>query len=237
MSRQTISPPRLNSQLATQLPNDGGVNPWWINALRPFCLFASNTILQFPMIFEMQQRALDQPDLLRREVLQDIPDSASEFTVLDYGCGSGTYAGLFDSKNYLGIDCSASMIARASAQHPNHRFICADNLDLIRESIGPVSHIFLVGVIHHLSEAALISILKALPKKREIRLLSIDTLKCDGGPGQLVQLFERGEYLRNENDHRRLLARISNQTSFKLVPYGKYFDLAVYRGVLKPEII
>jgi SAM-dependent methyltransferase len=237
MPNATASPNKSTCQPVELEPRQSvAADPLWLKALRPICLFLSNNILQFPLIFEMQQKALDQPELLRREVLQDIAEVGPEFTVIDYGCGSGTYAGLFDSRNYLGIDCSQAMIDRASNMHPDHTFVRADDIASIRERIGTVSHIFMIGVIHHLSEPALIAILQALPEHQEIKLLSIDTLKCDTFGGRIVQLFERGEFLRDEKDHRRLLARIADQRSYKRVPYGNWFELAVFRGVLKTHI-
>ncbi len=207
---------------------------------RKICLAASNAILQFPIIFELQQALLDQPDLLRREVEEEVRHLESlgqSFKVIDYGCGSGTYTGLFGAEHYLGIDCSEPMLERAADKHPNHAFIQATDLSGIRHSLEDVAHILMIGVIHHLPEWNLLSILSTLPKARPIRFLSIDTLKCTEGPGRIVQLFERGEYLRTEADHNRLLHRVANEISYKKVPYGRYFELAVFRGTVKTEIV
>ena len=192
-------------------PEDTGI-------IRKICLAASNAILQFPIIFEIQQALLDQPDLLRREVDEEVHNLQSlgeTFKVIDYGCGSGTYTGLFGAEHYLGIDCSEPMLMRAANQHPNHSFVQATDLSGIRHSLEDVSHILMIGVIHHLPEWNLLSILSSLPKNRPIRFLSIDTLKCPSGRGRIVQLFERGEFLREEADHKRLLARVANEISYK----------------------
>ncbi len=209
------------------------------NALRKLCLFLSNAILQFPQIFELQQQILNQPTLLRKEVEDEIASLKAEnvnVRVIDYGCGSGTYTGLFSPDNYLGIDCSLPMIKHAQKQHPQHKFLHADNLEGIKSNLEDVSAIFLVGVIHHLPENLLISILDCLPKTNKVRMLSIDTLKCNSGLGAIVQLFERGEFLRDERDHKRILDRIASQLSYKKVPYGSCFDLAVFRGIVRTDI-
>ncbi len=206
------------------------------SALRKLCLFLSNAILQFPLMFELQQKALDQPTLLRAEVEQELQSLGDDFMVIDYGCGSGTYTGLFSSKNYLGIDCSLPMLERAAVQHPQHSFVQASDLSGIQTKIGSVGKILMVGVIHHLPEDLLVSILKSLPKGRPIKMLSIDTIKCTSGPGWFVQLFERGEFLRTEIDHKRLLDRVSEEVSYKKVPYGRFFELAVYRGTIRQDI-
>lgn len=204
--------------------------------LRKLCLFVSQSILQFPLMFELQQKALDQPTLLRTEVEQELQSLGDDFMVIDYGCGSGTYTGLFSANNYLGIDCSLPMLERAAAKHPQHSFVQASDLSGIQSKLGTVGQILLVGVIHHLPEDLLVSILKTLPKGKPIKMLSIDTLKCAYGPGMFVQLFERGEFLRTEIDHKRLLDRVSVETSYKRVPYGRFFELAVYRGIIRQDI-
>lgn len=206
------------------------------NLLRRLCLFLSHSILQFPLMFELQQKALDQPTLLRAEVEQELRSLGDDFMVIDYGCGSGTYTGLFSSKNYLGIDCNLPMLERAATQHPDHSFVQASDLSGIRSKIGSVGQILMVGVIHHLPEDLLVSILQSLPKGQPIKMLAIDTLKCTSGPGWFVQLFERGEFLRTEIDHKRLLDRVSVETSYKKVPYGSFFELAVYRGTIRQDI-
>lgn len=207
---------------------------------RRICLFLSNTILQFPLIFELQQKSLNQPQLLRQEIeaeLKAVSDKNTSFRVLDYGCGSGTYTGLFPAQNYLGIDSNQSMLKRASQLHPDHSFIQATNLSGISTYVGDVTQVFMIGVIHHLSETDLLFILHGLSKTRPIKLLAIDTLQCTKGPGRFIQFFERGEFLRSEKEHLRLLSRVADQISYKKVPYGRFFELAVFRGIIKQDII
>lgn len=207
------------------------------NVLRRMCLWLSNLILQFPLMFELQQKSLSQPTLLRREVERDLYEYAnhgsSDYLVLDYGCGSGTYSGLCKPVNYLGIDCNKGMLERASAVNPDHSFVHATNLDGIGTTLNSVVHILMVGVIHHLSADDLIEILSAIPRDKEVKILAIDTLKSTNMLGRAVQLFERGEYLRSEEEHLNLLSAVATQTSYKRVPYGQLFELAVYRGTLK----
>lgn len=207
-----------------------------VSLFRRLCLWFSNLLLQFPIVFELQQQFFRQPELLRGEVAQELEAMLqvdSDFIVLDYGCGSGTYTGLFKSKNYIGIDENAGMIGRARELHPKHTFIKASNLSEIKEGIAHVNQVLMIGVIHHLAEEDLVDILSRLPGENPVRILAIDTLKSTSGIGGLIQLFERGEYLRTEPEHLRLLHRIADEVSYSTVPYGKWFNLAVFRGVVK----
>lgn len=209
----------------------------FFSLLRGLCLGLSNAILQFPIMFELQQKALSQPTLLRAEVEKELADlnrsNSGSYRILDYGCGSGTYSGLCDPAKYLGIDCNESMLARAAQNNPAHTFLKASSLTEISHNLDDVVHVLMIGVVHHLTEADFFNILAEIPTDRTVRLLTIDTLKCRSGLGWFVQLFERGDFLREESDHRRLLDHVAKETSYKKVPYGKYFELAVFRGEIR----
>lgn len=205
--------------------------------LRKICLQLSNAILQFPVVFELQQKSLSQPTLLRREVEDDLAkyeaSGESGYLILDYGCGSGTYSGLCNPDNYLGIDCNQGMLERAASQNPRHSFVNAENLDEIGSTLNSVVHILMVGVIHHLSAENFVQIMSAVPNRENVSILAIDTLRSTSLAGRAVQLFERGEYLREEREHLALLDRVAELKSYKRVPYGRFFELAVFRGVLR----
>lgn len=222
-----------NSGIEDRAPKQG-----LIGLLRAVCVTVSNSILQFPIMFELQQKALNQPSLLRNEVASEVDLmrlDGQDFLILDYGCGSGTYSGLVKPENYLGIDCNRAMLQRASDQHKDHRFVLASDLEGLQAELNEISHLLLVGVVHYLSEASVDKIFQGLPKNRPIKVLAIDTLKCKSGFGWLLQLFERGDFLRFESDHLRLLGKYTEQLSYKKVPYGNSFELAVYRGLIRVD--
>lgn len=208
------------------------------SALRRICLAISGALLQYPLLFEAQQLILGQPVLLRNEVEQALSEMAEDgpFKVLDYGCGSGNYTGLVQRERYLGIDCDAAMLKRAAAKHPGYSFIQSSNLSGISDELEDVAFILLIGVIHHLSARDLVAILSNLRQKNRVRFLSIDTLRCTSKIGSLVQLFERGEFLRTHEEHDLLVNRVANIDSYKTIPYGNCFELAVYRGHVKDTI-
>jgi SAM-dependent methyltransferase len=221
------------AQLEKKQQNDYSL----LSLVRAMCLGLSNAILQFPVMFELQQKALSQPTLLKAEVEDELKDlhisNNGDFRILDYGCGSGTYSGLCDPARYLGIDCNESMIRRAAQNNPQHTFLKASSLTEISHNLDNVVHVLMIGVVHHLTDADFINILSEIPTDRTVKLLTIDTLKCKSGPGWLVQLFERGDFLREESEHRALLDQVAKETSYKKLPYGKFFELAVFRGEIR----
>lgn len=242
---QTLDRPSNSAEVAPERDNRATRNSDNFTSsiysfVRRVCVNLSNAILQFPIMFELQQKALSQPTLLRTEVEQELNSllrtNSGNFRILDYGCGSGTYSGLCDPSRYLGIDCNKAMLTRAAENNPNHSFVCASSLKEISQNLDDVVHVLMIGVVHHLADEDLVNILADIPADRTVRLLTIDTLKCNSGPGRLVQLFERGEFLRSERDHLCLLDRVAAKTSYKRVPYGKYFELAVFRGEIRKGI-
>lgn len=58
--------------------------------------------------------------------VRDILKPWKDGTVLDLGCGDGRYAKDFRPENYLGVDFSENMIARARAKNPRHHFEVGD---------------------------------------------------------------------------------------------------------------
>lgn len=200
------------------------------------CRFAANALFQFPPMFRMQQALFKQPTLIRSVIEQELAgrqSGSNRFRVLDFGCGCGTYAGLFSPEEYVGVDSSERMLARARKQHPSHTFLQASDTESIHDMVEDVSHIFLIGVIHHLSDEAVVSVLSAFSRHIPRRVLTIDTLRAKGGPGALIQLFERGSYLRSSEEYRALLQRVITDLAYEEMPYGGYLRVAVLRGAIR----
>ncbi|MBI2841621.1 MAG: class I SAM-dependent methyltransferase [Acidobacteria bacterium] len=207
--------------------------------LRRTCLYAANVLFQFPPTFELQQWLFRQPTPIRREIEEDMSSLCAQdgnVRILDYGCGGGSYAGLISSQHYCGVDSSARMIAWARHRYPHHTFIHASNLASIRSHLGKISFILLIGVVHHLHDREVVQLLSDLPCDAPVRILAIDTLRLTGGVGALIQLFERGQFLRSEHEYRNLLGRVAREDGYHEVPYGRYLKMAVFRGSLHPGL-
>lgn len=70
---------------------------------------------------------LRQQEVLRllRDMVADVPGQR----VLDLGCGTGRFAGIFTESRVLGVDIAAERVEQAQAAHaglPNFRFMAAD---------------------------------------------------------------------------------------------------------------
>jgi SAM-dependent methyltransferase len=67
-------------------------------------------------------------------------------TILDLGCGTGRFSGIFDSKGYLGADFPKA-VESARCEHPKHKYKV---LDIITDKIPKADNIFCWTVLEHI---------------------------------------------------------------------------------------
>jgi SAM-dependent methyltransferase len=93
-------------------------------------------------------------DLLRQHV-----GDPARASVLDLGCGIGTYAGLVGPQvaRYHGVDVSAKCIATATARHPSHAFAAYDGV-VLPHAAASFDAVFAVCVFHHIAPQARASV-------------------------------------------------------------------------------
>jgi 2-polyprenyl-3-methyl-5-hydroxy-6-metoxy-1,4-benzoquinol methylase len=68
--------------------------------------------------------------------------------VLDFGCGTGALASLFDPQDYLGVEINDAVRATAQRRNPQHRFVSAMPKDGSYESVVGLA------VIEHIADPA-----------------------------------------------------------------------------------
>ncbi len=83
------------------------------------------------------------PDLIN--LFKNIKAGSS---VLDYGCGNGRMAELFDPKYYTGLDPSAKLIQFAKQKFPKHKFYIIKPSEVPKNQI--YDNIICLAVIHHI---------------------------------------------------------------------------------------
>lgn len=84
-------------------------------------------------------------------ITDDLKNIASEIdktqSILDYGCGNGRMAELFDHKNYLGVDASKNLIDIATKKHPKYKFKLINPCQV--NTKYKFENIICLAVIHH----------------------------------------------------------------------------------------
>jgi trans-aconitate methyltransferase len=119
--------------------------------------------------------------------------------VLDCGCGTGEFAGLFDPDLYLGVDLDAGYVDFARRRHPRHRFESGD-LRTWRGAGAPFDLVLVNGVLHHLADADARALLETAVRQLAPggTLLVIEDVALPGaGPlTRLVHWLDYGEHIR-----------------------------------------
>ncbi|KAJ49234.1 ubiquinone/menaquinone biosynthesis C-methylase UbiE [Clostridium tetanomorphum] len=107
-------------------------------------------------------------------------------TVLDFGCGIGSSSYLFESSNYLGVDCDDKRINYAKKLYPEYNFITTKD-GLLPLSQNSVDYIMILSVLHHIPTEELTDSLKEFKR----------VLKSDGNIIIVEPCFFKKARMRN----------------------------------------
>jgi len=157
-------------------------------------------ILGHPWIFDyvrpLAVGGIDMSSAYRRLACDD------DAVVLDVGCGTGdalTHIGHF--RNYLGLDTDQVALRHARTRHagrPQVQFECrtCSAADFTERA---VSHVSMVGLLHHLSDQQAIDLLGMLREcPTLVRAVSLDIIYLDGRwYNNLLASLDRGKYCRD----------------------------------------
>jgi len=181
-------------------------------------------VLNQPWAFLSLMRALGGDTGFQRwvaEVLRVQPGQR----VLDIGCGPGRLCRFLPEVAYVGIDSSASYLARARARYPQGRF---EQLDLEGDcSTFPDRDFDLIvagGVLHHVTDAAAQRMF-AFSRDRLRDGGRLVTLDCAYRPGQhrvarMLISMDRGRFVRDDSGYEALA-----RSAFANVETKLYEDL------------
>ncbi len=162
-----------------------------------------------------------------RELLGDVKGRK----VLDIGCGPGDDAEFFREGMYIGVDISADYINEAN-QSFGHigQFFCTsvDNLDDL--SLSNIDIFILKGVLHHLSDSQIVSMMEKFEKikSKNAVVVTVDPVFFDnqGWCERILARMDRGEGVRFENSYVQLVKPFSSKVTLArthqlLPPYDR----------------
>jgi SAM-dependent methyltransferase len=131
--------------------------------------------------------------------LRRLVDRVAPERVLDAGCGTGEFAGLFSPEGYLGVDVHAGYVRLAARYQPRHRFVCADLVEWPGDD-RPFDLVLVNGVMHHHDDASARALLEAA--RRHARdggtLVVIEDVHLPhaGAATALVHALDHGSHIR-----------------------------------------
>jgi SAM-dependent methyltransferase len=138
--------------------------------------------------------------------------------VLEIGCGTGGWSKFFPSGMYTGIDSDAARIETARKSYPESEFVVCDAPGLSPDFFSRFHYIFMVSVVHHLSNeevASLLVKLAAAARERPIIALCAEPLLDNGlrNPvGWILAKLDRGRWVRTAEEMSRLFGPYLRKT-------------------------
>ncbi len=134
----------------------------------------------------------------------------ADSVVLDVGCGTGNaLTHLHEFASYLGLDTDPTAIQHASqlyADRPNVRFECrrCTPEDL---TSAPITHVSMVGLLHHLSDDEAIELLAVMRKcPTLVRVTTLDIVYLPRRYyNNLLARFDRGRFCRTGAEYVELV--------------------------------
>lgn len=155
--------------------------------------------------------------------------------ILDIGCGTGTYADLFDANNYFGLEITPSYIKYAK-QHKKGNFICADarHIPFKNKTFGAIC---LIAIFHHLSISHVTDILKELKRitlpKGLVLVMDQSNIKVNVAVDwlfQAIRYFDKGKFIRTPKEN---LDIVSMEPGFTITDTWTFRNgLITYQAIL-----
>ena len=132
--------------------------------------------------------------------------------VLDLGCGTGEFAGLFDPAAYLGVDVSERYVRFGRRLNPAYRFECADAIRW-HGAGGAFDLVLVNGVLHHLDASTASSFLRAALRHAApgATLLVIEDAELaeSGVATRLVHRMDAGHHIRTPAEWLALVSSVA----------------------------
>ena len=158
-------------------------------------------------------RSLTGSARVNREFIDHYVRPRDDDAVLDLGCGPGDVFELLPRVRYVGIDMSPAYIAAARRRFGERAaFYCGDLNGLKPEQLGDFDAVLAMGVIHHLADQEVLSMLLKVKRllKPGGRFISYDP--CFTEPqhplARWIHRHDRGRYVRFDHEYQRLISQV-----------------------------
>lgn len=164
------------------------------------------------------------------KMLMDYVDFKGK-TVLDFGCGIGSSAFLFEPSTYVGVDCDNKRIEYANKLYPKHNFMTIKNarLPLSRRS---VDYVMILSVLHHIPSESLAEYLeefkRVLNSGGSIIIVEPCFYEKANIPNWCMFNFDKGKYIRNEEEY----LNIFKEANYKTEVIKRYNQLLFYNKLM-----
>lgn len=121
--------------------------------------------------------------------------------LLDFGCGTGNNAGIFDPEQYLGVDIDSERISYARTLNPTHTFqVVGEQLDELEDS--SFDRILISAVLHHIEDSKIAGYLAHFKRilKPDGQIIIYEPFLAQGSRFRNwhMNTFDEGDFIRTE---------------------------------------
>jgi SAM-dependent methyltransferase len=169
-------------------------------------------VLEYPPIYNFFQNAVG-ADKPRRRFIEEHITPLGRARVLEVGCGPGTNcAWMPEGVEYVGCDLNAAYIEYARERYTGRgEFYVAGVGELAALELRPFKAIYALAVLHHLSDAEVLTLCDEVLALLEPRGMLITGDPCFfDGQGRIEHFItscDRGHFVRHPEQYRDLLAQ------------------------------
>ncbi len=126
---------------------------------------------------------------------------------LDFGCGTGEFAGEFPAARYVGIDLSRGYLSFAARHRPGSYLVSAG--EALPFAAGSFDAALVLGVLHHmpdeLARVAMAELARVLrPRATALVMEDIPPPSGQNPAGHLMHAIDRGGHIRSEAEYRAI---------------------------------
>mgnify|MGYP000057699041 CR=1 FL=1 len=194
-------------------------------------------LLRFTIFYKAYQNLVTKKNTYTF-IYQEIFNFQENSIVLDCGCGPAHYRDLINTNDYTGVDFNKNHIMKAKKKFPLDKFIHGDVLNVDIASGGPYSEIILFGLLHHLNDKNVRTLLDnlILNLKMEGKIMSIDPVyvKSDLNLYTKIANFiaskDQGNYVRTEKGYKNLFN--SMNLTIKTKVYKNLLRIPFFHNVM-----
>lgn len=163
-----------------------------------------------PALFSWLRKIIEINFCKQKQVIKEVFDLSSSKKILDIGCGTGEFAGLFNQLDYYGIDIASNYIKYATRKKQgNFKVMDATNLKFPDNSFD---YILIMAILHHLNDSYVNKIL--LEAKRVLKprgkVLIMENAKIDNLENwiiKLIQKFDKGDFIRSLEQYKNIITK------------------------------
>lgn len=166
-------------------------------------------VMGIPWVYRSFTSAIDRPSS-QRWFNENVIRARPGMRILDIGCGTAEVLSRLHGVSYFGIDHNPQYLQRARDRFGDlARFECWDVTDTRLRDLGKFDIVFLLGVLHHLTDAQVTTMLAhaAQVLKPEGRLITLDVAIEDRQHpvARILAKLDRGRYARSADGYGSLV--------------------------------